>query len=96
MKTTKAKNVKSEASGPEGEADIATQVVQRAKATTAKAASAIKTQSQVEITNDLIAARAYAIWEQQGHPQGNELANWLLAESQLKQETQPSQRASAS
>lgn len=39
-----------------------------------------------EITTDLIAERAYIIWEQQGRPQGHDLANWLLAESQLKQE----------
>ncbi len=41
-----------------------------------------------EITNELIAARAYHIWEKQGRPQGRDVANWLLAESQLKQETQ--------
>jgi len=41
-----------------------------------------------EITTDLIAARAYTIWEQQGRPHGNEMQNWLLAESQLKHEIQ--------
>ena len=41
-----------------------------------------------EITSDLIALRAYNLWEQQGRPQGREMANWLLAESQLKQEVQ--------
>jgi hypothetical protein len=41
-----------------------------------------------EITSDLIALRAYNLWEQQGRPQGHEVANWLLAESQLKQEVQ--------
>ena len=41
-----------------------------------------------EITSDLIAVRAYTIWEQQGRPQGRERDNWLLAESQLKQEIQ--------
>ena len=41
-----------------------------------------------EITTDLIALRAYNLWEQQGRPQGHEVANWLLAESQLKQEVQ--------
>ena len=51
-----------------------------AQATPAKAAP------RQEITGDLIAARAYIIWEQQGRPQGSDLANWLLAESQLKQE----------
>jgi hypothetical protein len=43
---------------------------------------------QREITSELIAARAYHIWEKQGRPPGRDLANWLLAESQLKQETQ--------
>jgi hypothetical protein len=40
-----------------------------------------------EITSELIAARAYFLWKEQGCPQGNDQANWLLAESQLKQET---------
>ena len=44
--------------------------------------------SRREITNDLIALRAYNLWEQQGRPDGREVANWLLAESQLKQEVQ--------
>jgi hypothetical protein len=42
-----------------------------------------------EITTELIAARAFVIWEQQGRPHGRDVANWLLAESQLKQEIQP-------
>jgi hypothetical protein len=41
-----------------------------------------------EITSDLIATRAYIIWEEQGRPHGRDVANWLLAESQLKQEIQ--------
>ena len=41
-----------------------------------------------EITPDLIAACAYAIWEQQGRPQGQDMQNWLQAEKQLKQEIQ--------
>ena len=41
-----------------------------------------------EITTDLIARRAYVIWEQQGCPHGRDVANWLLAETQLKQEIQ--------
>jgi hypothetical protein len=41
---------------------------------------------QLEITNESIAARAYIIWEKQGRPHGHDVANWLLAESQLKQE----------
>jgi hypothetical protein len=39
-----------------------------------------------KITSDLIAQRAYIIWEQQGCPQGHDVANWLLAERQLQQE----------
>jgi hypothetical protein len=41
-----------------------------------------------EITTDLIAQRAYIIWEQQGRPHGHDLANWFLAEDQLKREFQ--------
>jgi hypothetical protein len=43
---------------------------------------------RLEITNELIAARAYILWEKQGRPHGHDVANWLLAESQLKQEIQ--------
>ena len=39
-----------------------------------------------EITAEQIAQRAYILWEQQGRPHGRDVANWLLAESQLKQE----------
>jgi hypothetical protein len=42
--------------------------------------------SPQEISNDMIAVRAFIIWEQQGRPHGRDVANWLLAESQLKQE----------
>jgi hypothetical protein len=41
-----------------------------------------------ELSSDVIAARAYVIWEQQGRPHGKDRENWLLAESQLKQEIQ--------
>ena len=39
-----------------------------------------------DITAEQIAQRAYLLWEQQGRPHGRDVANWLLAESQLKQE----------
>ena len=52
----------------------------------AKAKAATMAARRREITGDLIATRAYIIWEQQGRPQGRDVANWLLAESQLKQE----------
>jgi len=41
-----------------------------------------------QLSSELIAVRAYIIWEQQGRPQGSDVANWLLAESQLKEELQ--------
>jgi len=41
---------------------------------------------QTKITSELIAARAYILWEKQGKPHGHDVAHWLLAESQLKQE----------
>ena len=48
--------------------------------------ASIPTASRREITTDLIAVRAYILWEQQGRPHGQELANWLLAERQLREE----------
>jgi hypothetical protein len=58
-----------------------------ASTTTPPAAAAVAAPRR-EITTELIAARAYIIWEQQGRPHGRDMANWLLAESQLKQEVQ--------
>lgn len=46
------------------------------------------TQPTREITTEMIAERAYLLWEKQGRPHGAELTNWLLAESQLKEEIQ--------
>ena len=57
-----------------------------APAPAAKAAPGKTPTPAREITADLIAVRAYILWEKQGRPQGTELANWLQAESQLKQE----------
>jgi hypothetical protein len=42
-----------------------------------------------EPTHDEIALRAYSLWEQQGHPQNQEVAIWLQAETQLRQSQQP-------
>ena len=57
----------------------------RATKPTVATALSVK-EPQVEITNESIAARAYILWEKQGRPHGHDVANWLLAESQLKQE----------
>jgi hypothetical protein len=54
--------------------------------TSVKAPLAPMTAPRREITSDLIAQRAYVLWEQQGRPQGHDVANWLLAEKLLKQE----------
>jgi len=36
------------------------------------------------ISNDLIAARAYEIWEEAGREEGNDIRNWLQAEMELR------------
>jgi hypothetical protein len=62
-----------------------------ATATVLKAAApsvAAMTAPRREVTTELIAQRAYILWEKQGCPHGHDLANWLLAEKQLKQEIQ--------
>ena len=38
-----------------------------------------------EPTHDEIALCAYSLWERQGHPQSQEVAIWLQAETQLRQ-----------
>jgi hypothetical protein len=37
-----------------------------------------------EPSHDEIARRAYALWEQQGCPQGQDMSLWLQAETQLR------------
>ncbi len=43
-------------------------------------------ESSVSLTHDQIADRARAIWEQRGHPQGQDEKIWHEAEDQLKRE----------
>ncbi len=60
----------------------------RAKAgtkTEAKAPVAAPTPAPLrEITTEVIAARAYSLWEQRGRPQGQDVELWIEAEQQLK------------
>jgi hypothetical protein len=84
VKTVKSKTTKPAAKTPA----VAPARKLAVKATVAKAPSAPAAAPRREITSEIIAARAYTIWEQKGRPQGGDLENWLLAESQLKQEIQ--------
>jgi hypothetical protein len=43
-------------------------------------------ESSVSLTHDQIADRARAIWEQRGHPQGEDEKIWHEAEAELKRE----------
>jgi len=54
------------------------------KAAAPKPAAVAAPASAPRITAELIARRAYFIWEQQGRPAGREREHWLLAEQQLK------------
>jgi hypothetical protein len=83
-KTTKAKTTKAAAK------NIITAPARQPEAPVAatKPAAVPTAVPRSELTSDVIAARAYTIWEQKGRPQGSDLENWLLAESQLKQEIQ--------
>lgn len=58
--------------------------------TKAKPVAPVPARSKPEITTEIIAARAFILWEQQGRPHGQDLANWLLAERQLKEELKSS------
>ena len=93
VKTTKSKTTKTAKQASDIPAPVApvattarTQSVAVMMTKAAAAPTAITPRR--EITKDLIATRAYVIWEQQGRPQGHDVANWLLAESQLQQEIQ--------
>jgi hypothetical protein len=45
----------------------------------------MNTPTETFISQELIAARAYDIWEQAGRPEGQELEHWFQAESELRQ-----------
>ena len=47
-----------------------------------------KTLEQERPSHDEIARRAYAIFEQQGRPEGREMEHWLEAEAQLTRGSQ--------
>ena len=84
IKTIKAKTTKSVAKTP----TVSPARQKTVKVAAAKTPAAPTAASRREITSELIATRAYILWEQQGRPQGNDVQNWLLAESQLQQEIQ--------
>ena len=41
------------------------------------------------VATEIIAARAYTLWERDGRPHGRDMDYWLRAENELQQETQP-------
>jgi hypothetical protein len=87
VKTTKAKTTQTTDKTNGLKAPAATVARKRSvqpAVPTAVAAPRIATRQ--EISSEIIAQRAYILWEQQGRPHGRDVANWLLAESQLKQE----------
>jgi len=91
VKTVKAKTTKASTKGSAVEAPAALnpaakRTVKAKPAESARASAPEPVRNRVEISNDLIAQRAYVLWEQQGCPQGHDLANWLQAEQQLKRE----------
>jgi hypothetical protein len=94
IKTSKPKATKTATKVSAGKAPVAVRASSKGnvKQTPARAikpavATTVSVKApQLKITNDQIAARAYIIWEKQGRPHGHDVANWLLAESQLKQE----------
>ena len=55
------------------------------KTTTEKQNTSLTNSQPKEPTRDEIALRAYSLWEEQGHSQNQEVANWLQAEVQLRQ-----------
>ena len=86
IKTDKSKATKSSAKAAVAEKPAAISPRQTSNVAPQKSAATSMTASRHEVTKDVIAKRAYIIWEQQGRPQGHDMANWLLAEKQLKQE----------
>jgi len=48
-----------------------------------KATAASMLKQPVTLTYDQIAARAFAVWERKGKPDGQDMANWREAEAEL-------------
>ncbi|MCX6894319.1 MAG: DUF2934 domain-containing protein [Verrucomicrobia bacterium] len=89
MKTAKVIKTK-KTTAPKAKRAIAAAPAPKAKTPAAKPAktSAPKPVAAAapapRITAELIARRAYFIWEQAGRPTGKEREHWLLAEQELK------------
>jgi len=47
---------------------------------------AVAAKGKARPTDEEIAARAFAIWEKQGRPEGQQMDNWLQAERELTEE----------
>jgi hypothetical protein len=56
---------------------------QQAKRKAAPAAAKQATEAKRTPTSDEVAARAYAIWEENGCPEGTEQEDWYQAEREL-------------
>ena len=50
---------------------------------TARSQGGRRTPAQKEPTRDMIARRAYEIWESRGCPAGSGVEDWLIAEAEL-------------
>ena len=48
--------------------------------------AALGTPPKKELTHEMIAKRAYYIWEKEGRPQGRDKTHWYQAERELKHE----------
>jgi Protein of unknown function (DUF2934) len=42
---------------------------------------------EMQVMEQVISARAYALWEEEGRPDGRALAHWLAAERELQART---------
>jgi hypothetical protein len=51
---------------------------------TDKPTTALTVPPRAPVTHEAIAARAHALWEQAGRPNGRDLEFWVQAEQQLK------------
>lgn len=52
-------------------------------ASRAKSARPAAPKAAKEVTKEMVAARAYEIWQERGCPEGSEQENWYQAEQEL-------------
>lgn len=86
--TAKVKSKKPAVTKKPVKAAVTTVAPKPVKAKKAAPSKVVRREIATTITTEIIAARAYTLWEKDGRPHGRDVQYWLQAEQQLKKDTQ--------